>query len=820
LSDGLNRMTQKVSSFSSLTEAALLSAGFSGEPIWVLALWRPFFVVGAFLALLVRFIEHFSSAPPTPWLPSPLIFTLVYCLMLARAVPNDATEPGSPSAVRRARVSGWLSLNLAAVERWQYTLNLHHLLVSGWVCVALVMEVRALGMSAWGAAYDPSPRAYRLGWLIWIVYFNRYLQGLDTLFLLLRDKYVSVLHVFQQLALTWSWWLVLRINPGGDSWFAAFLQALYNATTYGYFVYKRNKRPTLRAQRRITHMLMALLALSAVHTLWVLWTGKTPCALALVDLAVMSSMLLLFGNFRYHKYLKPFERVLAERRASAELAAGGAQCTQAPPLAQHGHSFGGGAPSDQAGLGPKLVLSFDSSGWLYLYHFGVCRFMQARARPRESAAAIARAARLQLSAWPCASTRRACALHACLEGQGAGGGCSRTHAHARAHAYARIPHAYAHTPGVPSRLLRPPSDQPPTTTRPRRSSSRSSTSCATCPQIDSPSRARRAARSQRPRSRATCRLAIWWTRSCRYAGRGAASRRSRCALRSTTPSTSSSPTTAVRAATLRAPTRAARREAPLPRSRFSAPAQARVHPLHPPADALSRCLTQRSARPTPRSPFPRLSPPRRADRKDAWKQCSGRLRLLVTRVAAHPPWFLGDVISRFESQRELRAYLRASCHMPVFGGVLPYCVDGRYFFDGLFWASFLVPWRRPTARDHVLKVSAIGAPTAHLKPPQLPPWWTVMPPSTAVLRALYERGYQDALDAFADVRDGGGGWAAKVALSPAVRDAISSVKRPSAAERAAVDEVISHGIAVAWRQVLCAIASLGLAVAFARFAAH
>lgn len=73
---------------------------------------------------------------------------------------------------------------------------------------------------------------------------------------------MSVLHVFQQLALTWSWWLVLRMNPGGDSWFAAALQALYNATTYGYFVYKRNKRPTLRAQRRITHFLMALLAFS------------------------------------------------------------------------------------------------------------------------------------------------------------------------------------------------------------------------------------------------------------------------------------------------------------------------------------------------------------------------------------------------------------------------------------------------------------------------------------------------------------------------------------------------------------------------------
>ena len=188
-------------------------------------------------------------------------------------------------------------------------------------------------------------------------------------------------------------------------------------------------------------------------------------------------------------------------------------------------------------------------------------------------------------------------------------------------------------------------------------------------------------------------------------------------------------------------------------------------------------------------------------------------------MIVHPPWFLGDVISRFDSQRQLRAFLRASCHMPLFGGVLPYRVDGRWYFDGLFWASFLVPWRRPTARDHVLKVSAIGAPTAHLKPPAVPPWWTVMPPSTAVLRALYEKGYQDALLAFRETADGGGGWGARVALAPAVRDSISRVKPPLPAERALVDGVIGRGISVAWRQVLCALASVGLAVAFARFCA-
>mmetsp|Transcript_19326 Transcript_19326/g.61262 ORF Transcript_19326/g.61262 Transcript_19326/m.61262 type:complete len:130 (+) Transcript_19326:444-833(+) len=112
---------------------------------------------------------------------------------------------------------------------------------------------------------------------------------------------------------------------------------------------------------------------------------------------------------------------------------------------------------------------------------------------------------------------------------------------------------------------------------------------------------------------------------------------------------------------------------------------------------------------------------------------------------------------------------------------------------------------------------AVGAPTAHLKPPPVPPWWTVMPPSTAVLRALYDRGYQDAMAAFRDTADGGKGWGAKSSLSPAVRDAIAQIKPASPAERRETDRVIHQGITVAWAQVLCALATAALAASFVRF---
>lgn len=224
-----------------------VTSAFSGEPVWVFSLWRPCLVFCVFLAILFRFLEAFPEAPPAPAVGGPIAFTALYGSLLAYG--------GARSLARFTKG------RLGVVERWQYALNLHQLLLNAWLCAALLMEVRALGMSVWGNVLDRSPRAYRLSWLVWVGYANRYLQGLDTVFLLLREKYVSVLHVFQQLALTWAWWLVCHLCCGGDAYFPALVQAAYNGISYGYFVIKRNKRPTLRAQKRITHVLMTMFVL-------------------------------------------------------------------------------------------------------------------------------------------------------------------------------------------------------------------------------------------------------------------------------------------------------------------------------------------------------------------------------------------------------------------------------------------------------------------------------------------------------------------------------------------------------------------------------
>jgi len=130
---------------------------------------------------------------------------------------------------------------------------------------------------------------------------------------------------------------------------------------------------------------------------------------------------------------------------------------------------------------------------------------------------------------------------------------------------------------------------------------------------------------------------------------------------------------------------------------------------------------------------------------DLAKVFSGRLSVLVTRSLYSFPFFKGEAVSDFKSTDDALGMLRASCHVPLLGGILPYKHRGCYYYDGFFWPSFFVPWRSLHRKDKVLKSSAIGTLGAQISPSiMLPVWWMCFPPKGDVLRGMYQLGYSDA----------------------------------------------------------------------------
>ncbi|CAJ1365310.1 unnamed protein product [Effrenium voratum] len=128
---------------------------------------------------------------------------------------------------------------------------------------------------------------------------------------------------------------------------------------------------------------------------------------------------------------------------------------------------------------------------------------------------------------------------------------------------------------------------------------------------------------------------------------------------------------------------------------------------------------------------------------------SGRVRILLTRVSFKYPFLTAEVVNTFSSTEDVFHALRASCHVPIVGGMGPYCYDKHAYFDGMFWPQVLVPWKG-TGADFVVRVAALLRNlSSDIKAPLVPAWWSIFPPQEDVLRGLYWQGYRDAARWFA-----------------------------------------------------------------------
>jgi hypothetical protein len=67
----------------------------------------------------------------------------------------------------------------------------------------------------------------------------------------------------------------------------------------------------------------------------------------------------------------------------------------------------------------------------------------------------------------------------------------------------------------------------------------------------------------------------------------------------------------------------------------------------------------------------------------AGPNCDNKLRIMLSEMRFPVPW--PRVVTAFRDRAHLIEVMRASCHIPIIGGVLPRVIDGRWYYDGMFW---------------------------------------------------------------------------------------------------------------------------------------
>ena len=88
------------------------------------------------------------------------------------------------------------------------------------VTVAIfIAELNRVGVKAWGGRLSWSnPESFWICTAIWLHYNNKYLELLDTVFMVLRKKnaQLSFLHVYHHCLLIWAWWMVCFVIKNND----------------------------------------------------------------------------------------------------------------------------------------------------------------------------------------------------------------------------------------------------------------------------------------------------------------------------------------------------------------------------------------------------------------------------------------------------------------------------------------------------------------------------------------------------------------------------------------------------------------------------
>lgn len=112
--------------------------------------------------------------------------------------------------------------------------NVGQVVLNGWMVYRFVSAVACGGHPFIG---DISTVHSGTSFAVWVHYCDKYLEFLDTYFMVLRGKMdqVSFLHIYHHTTIAWAWWAGVSLYPGGDAYFGALLNSWIHVMMYSYY---------------------------------------------------------------------------------------------------------------------------------------------------------------------------------------------------------------------------------------------------------------------------------------------------------------------------------------------------------------------------------------------------------------------------------------------------------------------------------------------------------------------------------------------------------------------------------------------------------
>lgn len=277
------------------------------ESIFTTALLKPLYLTAGYIYFLKLMSESldqeagdetYSDPFKKIWWSGPIGFSIIYLLGIYFGKKYMANRPEFQ------------------IKPYIFTYNLYQCLLNLWCVLAMAYEVYSNPWftGIWGNTPQPGRGGFRISFLVWVHYNNKFIELLDTLFMILRKKnnQISFLHCYHHILLIWAWFLVCKVEAGGDCYFGAAVNSFIHVIMYGYYTLALLRFKGLPKQL-ITNCQMLQFCLCLSHSIYVVIKGNMPVILPLAQAFVMINMLVLFGNFYKKSYIDKSKKIEAKK---------------------------------------------------------------------------------------------------------------------------------------------------------------------------------------------------------------------------------------------------------------------------------------------------------------------------------------------------------------------------------------------------------------------------------------------------------------------------------------------------------------------------
>jgi len=249
------------------------------------------------------------------WIPVALTISYIYILrVISQEWPQEPLSTFGQCSVLVPLTASVLYLSLIYfgkkymanreainVKNYMFTYNLYQTVLNAWCVYSFIAEIFKQGYPVWGNLLHTTN--FQMGFLIWIHYNNKYVELLDTFFMVVRkkDRQISFLHVYHHVLLIWAWFAVCKFGCGGDAYFGAMANSFIHVIMYGYYLMALLNIPC-PWKHYITQLQLVQFVVCLINALYNLITGQYPYYLCFIQIFVMMNMLVLFVNFYKQNY--------------------------------------------------------------------------------------------------------------------------------------------------------------------------------------------------------------------------------------------------------------------------------------------------------------------------------------------------------------------------------------------------------------------------------------------------------------------------------------------------------------------------------------